>query len=144
MVTSDLQLIEAGGGSLPEMRKFLPAEDVAFALVRMGFGAGRFRRNHFLFVHWAGDACPHVRRGKANAKKPAIKQTLQAGEALEHFAGTLEDVELIDVIAKLSKVLVIDGETSRLSTADPTQGITLESFEQALAEDAHCKRPASA
>jgi hypothetical protein len=39
------QLLEAGGGSLPEMREHLPPGAVAFALVRMGFGSGRFRRS---------------------------------------------------------------------------------------------------
>ena len=48
LVTPALELVEAGGGSIPEMRGFLKEDEVGFALVRMGFGSGRFRRNHYV------------------------------------------------------------------------------------------------
>jgi hypothetical protein len=67
---------------------------------------GRFRRNHFLFVHWAGDKCPVVKRGKANALKEPVKKGLNAAEALEHFAQTAEDVAVEDVINKMTKVRI--------------------------------------
>jgi len=135
LVTPELALLEAGGGSLPEMYHFLPDADVAYALVRMGFGSGRFRRNHFLFVHWAGANCPAVKRGKANHQKDAVKRALRTGHPLEYFAQSLDDIALPDVIAKMSRYLVIDGETKGQETVDPTSGITVEAFEEALKED---------
>jgi len=127
LVTPTLKLIEAGGGSVPEMRRFLPESDVAFALVRMGFGAGQFRRNNFLFVHWAGEKCPHVQRGKANAEKPTVQSALKCDRLLEMFAQDLDDLTLEDCIEKMKKYLVIDG--------DEAGEISVASFEEALKED---------
>ena len=46
----------------------------------------QFRRNNFLFVHWAGEKCPHVQRGKANAEKPTVQSALKcASTALSLF-----------------------------------------------------------
>lgn len=98
-----MTLLEGGGGSIPEMLAFLPSGGVAYALVRMGFGSGRFRRNHFLFVHWSGDACPAFAKVKANAKKAAVKAAFRASAALEFFASTLDEIELTAVLDKMNK-----------------------------------------
>ena len=119
LVTPELGLVEAGGGSIPEMVNFLPESDVAFALVRMGFGAGRFRRNHFLFVHWASDACPVVKRGKANARKMPVKSALHAGEALEHYAGGADDMALKEVIGRMSKCALRPPNAPGLALVSP-------------------------
>ena len=135
MVTPQLQMIEAGGGSIPELVNYLPEEDVAYCLVRMGFGAGRFRRNHYLFLHWASEKCPVVKRGKANAQKDPCKRGLQAADALEQSPHSLEDMELRDVIKSMVRYITVDGEVGDGGKVDPSAGITVEAFEEALKED---------
>ena len=137
LVDSTMKLIEAGGGSIPEMVNFLPADGVAYALVRMGFGAGRFRRNHFLFVHWVAEDTPPFAKVKANAQKFPIKSAFGASTALEFFAVSKEEMGLAEVLAKMNKYLVVDsdGGKEKLDTVDPSAGITVEAFEEALKED---------
>ncbi len=49
-----LDFFNAGSGSIEEMRRWLPADEVLFGLLRLGFASGRFRRTKFIFVHWSG------------------------------------------------------------------------------------------
>ena len=37
-----------------EMLDLLPADDILCGLVRMGFGAGKFRRTKYISIWWAG------------------------------------------------------------------------------------------
>jgi len=76
-----------------------------------------------------------VKRGKANALKEPVKKGLNAAEALEHFAQTAEDVAVEDVINKMTKVLVIDGDTKGQDTVDPSSALSIEAFNEALKED---------
>ena len=61
----------------------------------MGFGSERWRRNHYLFVHWAGESCKHLARGKGNAEKLAVKAALlKGGDAIELFAQAADEADL--------------------------------------------------
>ena len=50
-----------------------------YALVRMNFGSGRFRRSKLMFLHFIGDSVSAVKRGRWNAKKSAMMDLMAAG-----------------------------------------------------------------
>ena len=70
----------------------------------MGFGAGRFRRNHFVFLHWHGESVGAVKRGKANAEKSAVAEAL-GSHSVELSASDLDECDLKAVIDKVKKAL---------------------------------------
>uniref|UniRef100_A0A7S4EZJ0 ADF-H domain-containing protein n=1 Tax=Chrysotila carterae TaxID=13221 RepID=A0A7S4EZJ0_CHRCT len=93
------ELLEAGGGSIDEMRTFLQPAGVHFGMLRMAFGAGRFRRVHWLFFHWAGPDCAGVTLGRANAQRAAIKGVLKP-TSIDFFANELNEFTVAIVIEK--------------------------------------------
>jgi hypothetical protein len=138
LVTPEVELIEAGGGSVPEMHRFIRADEVQFALVRMGFGSGRFRRNHLLFVHWAGAACPHLVRGKANAQLHKVKRALLGGgDGIELSGHAREEIGLDVCITKMLKYLTVDGhvEVPSPQAYSSEREQAEELFQEALLED---------
>jgi hypothetical protein len=120
-------IFNAGSGSIPEMRTFLPEDKVSpwaatrmhcgaasyrdiskrahvtlsrqvlFGLVRAGFGSGAFKRVKWVFVHWTGPKCPMVKRGKWNAEKSAIQELLSP-YSLDLTVNTPEEV--IELLAR--------------------------------------------
>ena len=86
---------------------------------------------------WAGASCSFIKRGRAVAETGKVRESLlsRGMDALDHHAASLDDIELEDVIKKVSKVIVVDGATSRQDTLDPAEGVSVEAFEEALKED---------
>jgi hypothetical protein len=72
-----LELHNAGSMSVNEMSKWLSDDQVLFGLLRMGFGAGKFRRVKWICLHWSGEKVSPVKRGQANALKSDILKTLE-------------------------------------------------------------------
>lgn len=102
-------IFNAGSGSIPEMRTFLPEDKVLFGLVRAGFGSGAFKRVKWVFVHWTGPKCPMVKRGKWNAEKSAIQELLSP-YSLDLTVNTPEEAELEVVVDAIKAVIVSDGD----------------------------------
>lgn len=71
-----LELHNAGSMSVNEMTKWMAEDQVLFGLLRMGFGAGKFRRIKWICLHWAGEKVSPVKRGRANALKKDIMAKL--------------------------------------------------------------------
>ena len=87
-----------------------------------------------------------VKRGTANAKKGRVKAAIEAADALERPAATLEELDLKEIIAWMSKYIIVDGDMG--SPNDRAKkglfgggggggggGLTIEAFEEALKED---------
>ena len=87
-----------------------------------------------------------VKRGTANAKKGRVKAAIEAADALERPAATLEELDLKEIIAWMSKYIIVDGDMG--SPKDRAKkglfgggggggggGLTIEAFEEALKED---------
>ena len=51
-----------------------------------------------------------VKRGTANAKKGRVKAAIEAADALERPAATLEELDLKEIIAWMSKYIIVDGD----------------------------------
>lgn len=129
LIDAGMQLIEAGGGSVREMAQFLKPTEVAFGMLRMGFGSGQFKRNYWLFIHWAGEAGSMTVRGKANASLERCKAALQPTQ-IDFFGATKEEVTVDVFIEKVARYCAVDGDTARSETA-----LTYEAFMEALKED---------
>jgi hypothetical protein len=125
-----LPLENAGGGSVEEMCESLKDTEVLFGMLRLGFGSGRFRRNHFVFIHWHGESVGAVKRGKANAEKSHMASAL-GPHSVELSASEIEECDLKAVIDKVRRACVVDGGGAGESE-DP---FSLEAYMAALAED---------
>jgi len=69
----DLRVIARGIGGVDDMRAHLDRAKVLFGVLRFTFGRGTFARDKFVFVHFNGDACAVIKRGRANAQKNAVE-----------------------------------------------------------------------
>jgi hypothetical protein len=125
-------LVGSGLGSLPEMCEHLDKSKVLFGLLRLGFGAGQFRRTKWCFFHWVGPNVSAVARGKANEATPRFLQLL-APTHVQYEAGSEEEASLPVFIAWITKI--IGGDDCDYS---------LETFKTALDEEAalNAARPA--
>jgi len=94
-----LELLNAGSMSVSEMTKWLADDQVAFGLLRMGFGVGKFRRIKWICLHWSGDRVSPVKRGQANAMKGEILG------ALEPFSLTVRDARAAPVLPGRARAL---------------------------------------
>eukprot|EP01065_Artemidia_motanka_P013087 TRINITY_DN1721_c12_g1_i1.p1 TRINITY_DN1721_c12_g1~~TRINITY_DN1721_c12_g1_i1.p1 ORF type:complete len:367 (+),score=143.54 TRINITY_DN1721_c12_g1_i1:79-1179(+) len=72
-----LKLYDAGSCSLGELAENVPADKVLFGLLRIGFGAGKFRRTRWVCITYIGDSVGGVKRGKALSTKGDMQARLQ-------------------------------------------------------------------
>ena len=126
-------LDDAGAGSVSELVARLDDSHVQFGVLRLSFGKGRFRRTKWVFVHWAGSSASALRRGRDNAALGVIRPTLGPTSIDLHATGpSREELSLPEVIEKVRRVFVVDGE---LSADDAARLLSVEAFEEALEED---------
>ena len=64
----DMAFLNAGSLSVPEMVRCLPPDEVCMALLRLGFGTGRFRRVKYAVVGYTGPSLGAVKKAKALGK----------------------------------------------------------------------------
>tara|TARA_B110001452_G_scaffold198054_1_gene167974 strand:+ start:1413 stop:2810 length:1398 start_codon:yes stop_codon:yes gene_type:complete len=129
LIDSGQKLVEAGGGGVQEMREFLDDKEVSFGIIRMGFGSGTFKRNFWLFIHWAGDKAHPTVRGKANAELATCKKLLQPSQ-VDFFGAHQEDITIEILIEKVLKYCRVDGDTKKSQ-----QTLDLAAYNEALLED---------
>ena len=96
----------------------------------MGFGSGQFKRNWWLFIHWAGDKANITARGKANAEKDKCKDKLQPTQ-IDFFASNISEMSVEMIIEKVVRYCRVDGDTSKKGE----NPFSLEAFNEALLED---------
>ena len=68
-----LTCVARGIGGVADLRAHHDPSRVFFGVLRFTFGKGTFARDKYVFVHWNGDACSVVKRGRANAQKQAVE-----------------------------------------------------------------------
>lgn len=124
-------LDDAGGGSVPELAKALADDAVQFGVVRMSFGAGRFRRTKWIFVHWLGPSCGALRRGRDNAALGSIRPALGPTSA-DLQADERQEMELEAVIDRVRRIFVVDGD---IDAEEAAAVVSVEAFNAALKED---------
>lgn len=125
------EVVNAGGGSLEEMKSTsLPSNEVLFGLLRMGFGRGAFRRTKLVFLHWSGEDVPALKRGQLNAHEEAIRKLVGATN-VNHFATSIDELDLSELIEKVKNKVVLDGEACE----NMDDLYSLESFLVATEED---------
>lgn len=125
---SEPRLVNAGSGSIPEMRQFLAQDRVLYGLVRAGFGAGAFKRVKYLFWHWTGPNVSMVKRGKWNAEKDGM-QELMRPFTMDMTANSVEETEVDFVVDAIKSVIVSDGDD------DSESMISVAAFLEAIKEE---------
>jgi len=132
-----LELENAGAGSVPQMREWLPNDEVVFGLVRMGFGTGRFRRTYWYYFHWCGPDVGAVKRGRCNAHADGLAQ-LMSPFSLKITAHALDEYTLEGCLDSMARAIVVEGEAKGDEAgANP---LSLDSFMAALDEEATANR----
>jgi len=129
-----LDLVNAGSLSLREMRDWLAPDQTLFGLLRMGFGAGQFRRTKFVAIWWTGPDASALQRGLAQGMQGACLARVEPF-SVRVTATSLEDMTLGAVISRVRGAAVIDGaghDSARASAGDP---FSETSFQAALDEE---------
>jgi hypothetical protein len=126
-------LVNAGSGSIPEMRDFLAEDRVLYGLVRAGFGAGAFKRVKWLFLHWTGPSVSMVKRGKWNAEKDGM-QELMRPFTMDMTANSTEETEVDLVVDAIKAVIVSDGDD------DGESMFSVAAFLEAIKEEAEAAK----
>jgi hypothetical protein len=129
---SKLQLINAGGGSVVQMARYLKDDQVCFGLLRLGFGGSNMRRTKWVFVFWSGQNMSMVKRGQANAAESAMKEKLRPFNLSLVYHNT-SDFTLKKLVARVQKSIVVDGGGE---TGENSDGFTVDAFMDALKEEA--------
>eukprot|EP00051_Salpingoeca_urceolata_P017473 m.238046 g.238046 ORF g.238046 m.238046 type:complete len:465 (-) comp18964_c0_seq2:57-1451(-) len=107
-----LTLWDAGSLSVPEMCQALKEAqtEVVAGLIRMGFGAGQWKRTKWLGIVWVGPDVKAVQRGQLmNLAKEGVLQAVKPW-SLAIEGTTEEDVALETIIDKVRRSAVVDGE----------------------------------
>jgi hypothetical protein len=107
---ADFKLYDAGSLGVNEMLDLLPADDILCGLVRMGFGAGKFRRTKYISIWWAGPEVGAHAKGAAlgHGKEHTMRRLNPSLGPMEGHAK--DDLSLEAIIDKVRRAAVIDGE----------------------------------
>merc|ERR1719319_672508 len=119
-----------GLGDLSGLRKSFSDKKVQYALVRMAFGAGTFRRSHWIFIHWTGQKMTGIKKMTERAEHNSYQKFM--GEKLQPWGmvravQTKADVTLDQLILGVRKLVVVDGKDDFEFNS--------ETFMQAVEED---------
>eukprot|EP00397_Hematodinium_sp_SG-2012_P007016 GEMP01007056.1.p1 GENE.GEMP01007056.1~~GEMP01007056.1.p1 ORF type:complete len:583 (+),score=117.41 GEMP01007056.1:14-1762(+) len=109
-MATKFKVVGYGQGGILEMREALDNKEVTYALIKWVSGTGVFQRTKFIFIHFNGDACAVVRRGKANALKSAAYDLVGQVHASLTLV-TKEDLTPEFLYEHLKSIFVIDDGT---------------------------------
>jgi len=108
---SAFNFVNAGSLSAPEMAKWLADDMPLFGLLRMSFGAGKFKRLKWITVSWPGGAkVGMVARAKATGARAGIKAKLGAA-SVDIEANTIADISLDNINDTVKRSTAVDGAT---------------------------------
>eukprot|EP00929_Paragymnodinium_shiwhaense_P108227 TRINITY_DN74552_c0_g1_i1.p1 TRINITY_DN74552_c0_g1~~TRINITY_DN74552_c0_g1_i1.p1 ORF type:complete len:448 (-),score=109.04 TRINITY_DN74552_c0_g1_i1:273-1616(-) len=96
---SKLVVVQAGGGDVEELREHLDNTKVQWALVSFQLGSGSFQRRKTVFLHFNGDSCSPVKRGRLNSRTSEVQHILRERGA-EGFHATVEFKRSDDVCSE--------------------------------------------
>eukprot|EP00667_Euglena_gracilis_P016014 EG_transcript_16697 len=128
---TELRLFNGGSLSIGELQRVLPEDQVLYGLIRMGFGAGQFRRTKWVFLHWVGDKTSAVKRGKATAVKGAMRDVLRPFNC-DVEIGTKAELDLKAFVTRMTRLFVVDDDGSGKKEE---AAFGFEEFMAALAEE---------
>lgn len=104
--STNVVCVARGSSDLSDGFSQLDESRVQFMLVKFPVGAGTFKRNKFVYIHYIGPKCGLVKRGKWNAELGnvlALFNTSAGFETTEKESLTFESI-----VTKLQKVFVAD------------------------------------
>lgn len=102
-----------GMGDLSTLRKCLRDDMVQYALIRMSFGSGSFRRSHWIFLHWSGENMRGIKKMTERAEHNSYQKFMGERMAPWGMVFTCQDreqVSLEDMIIQVRKLVVVDGK----------------------------------
>lgn len=135
-----LVLHNAGSLSLKEMHAHLPDDAVLYGLLRMGFGAGQFRRTKWVAVWWMGPSATALQRGMATGMQGVCLARI-GSYSVTVTASSADELTLASVIRRVRAVAVIDGVGADSARGvDPADPFSERNFEAALAEEVEANR----
>eukprot|EP00041_Stephanoeca_diplocostata_P035984 m.1292102 g.1292102 ORF g.1292102 m.1292102 type:complete len:583 (-) comp24786_c0_seq35:3142-4890(-) len=106
---SDLTLWDAGSLGVGEMNSLLPDDQVLCGLLRMGFGAGKFRRTKMVSIWYVGpNVSAHQKGSILGFGKSKSIERLKAGIQME--GDSPAEFTLEQVIDKVKRAAIIDGD----------------------------------
>lgn len=108
--TDDFTLYDAGSLSVNEMVEFLPDDEILCGLVRMGFGAGKWRRTKYISIWWAGEKVGAHKKGSMighNKERTMRRLNPSIGPMEGHHR---DDLSIEAIIDKVKRASVIDGD----------------------------------
>jgi len=102
-----------GMGDLSKLRQCLRDDMVQYALIRMSFGSGSFRRSHWIFLHWSGENMKGIKMMTKRAEHNSYQKFM--GEKMSPWGMVFtcqdrEQVSLEDMILQVRKLVVVDGK----------------------------------
>jgi len=102
-----------GMGDLSRLRQCLRDDMVQYALIRMSFGSGAFRRSHWIFLHWSGEKMHGIKKMTERAEHNSYQKMM--GEKMQPWGMviTCQDkmqVSLEEMILQVRKLVVVDGK----------------------------------
>jgi len=113
----------AGSGGVEEMQKWLDDAAVMWAILRFALGSGSFRRQKLVFLHFNGDECGVIVRGRLNALTSTVQDLIRSGggKNQEGFHASLEvkraeDVTLEEMLNRLSRFFITDSGEFTVTT----------------------------
>eukprot|EP00040_Diaphanoeca_grandis_P011201 m.57363 g.57363 ORF g.57363 m.57363 type:complete len:560 (-) comp22376_c0_seq1:334-2013(-) len=107
---ADFTLYDAGSLSVSEMVENLPEDECLCGLVRMGFGAGKWRRTKYISIWWAGEKVGAHKKGSMlghNKDRTMHRLNPSIGPMEAHAR---DDLSLEAIIDKVKRASVIDGD----------------------------------
>jgi len=129
------KVFNAGLGSAVEMHAKLDPQYVLYGLLRMGFGAGKFKRTKWVFVHFIGDEVPPVKRGRQNALvgKMYARLACQGVSVLKVEATHPDQASLEAILDRVRRAAVIDGDLG--DSSQSASAFSVEEFQAWLREE---------
>jgi len=122
--------IKWGHGNLNALRAELKDDQVQYGLMRLSFGAGRFRRNYIVYFLWTPDSMSYeYKKGKLRMKHVSYNGEMQKLLAPWTISLTVEHKEKVTIsswIMRVKRTVVVDGGDELFSE---------EAFKKALEEE---------
>lgn len=116
MMKCPVDVVGVGYGGVAELQRFLDDRCVLWALLRFDTGSGTFRRHKVILVHFNGELCPPIARGRLNGHLADVQGFLRGhggAGASRGFHATLEvkrqrDASVEGLLERLAGFFVSD------------------------------------
>eukprot|EP01063_Lacrimia_lanifica_P008224 TRINITY_DN1530_c0_g2_i1.p1 TRINITY_DN1530_c0_g2~~TRINITY_DN1530_c0_g2_i1.p1 ORF type:complete len:825 (+),score=420.85 TRINITY_DN1530_c0_g2_i1:72-2546(+) len=133
---NELEMVDAGSDSLIEMAEYVDEKKVQYALVRLAFGIGPFRRTKWMVLTFVGEEVPAVKRGRMLALRGDMEELLRPHQVTLECRGR-DALEVQSVIERVRPYIVADEieKAGGKSLGSRQMKVTMADFEQALAEE---------